>query len=234
MDSIKNLVNATLPVPSGKLEYTDGSGWYNLATENFVINSLIGLTPCLATTTGVNLSVIYANGTAGNGATLTSTTVGIFTLDGVTPPLNSRVLIKDQATQFQNGIYVVTNPGSASTPWILTRSNDYSSVSQIAQGSSVNISSGTLNGVTSWMQTAVVTAIGTSAIVFALLAKNGINNVVGTTNQISVSVANNIATLSLSSNPVFPGTASATLPGGTTLQRPGTLTAGMIRYNNGS
>ena len=36
------------------------------------------------------------------------------------------------------------------------------------------------------------------------------------------------------SNPVLPGSASATLPGGTTAQRPLTLTAGMIRFNSGS
>ena len=40
--------------------------------------------------------------------------------------------------------------------------------------------------------------------------------------------------LSFSDNPVLPGAASATLPGGTTAQRPLTLTAGMIRFNSGS
>ena len=36
-------IKAVPPTPTGKLEYTDGTGWYNLATENFVINSLINL-----------------------------------------------------------------------------------------------------------------------------------------------------------------------------------------------
>jgi hypothetical protein len=44
----------------------------------------------------------------------------------------------------------------------------------------------------------------------------------------------NPITLSFSDNPVLPGAASATLPGGTTAQRPLTLTAGMIRFNSGS
>ena len=74
---------------------------------------------------------------------------------------------------------------------------------------------------------------GDTSIVFARLAKSGLDSVVGTTNQILVTMANNIATLSIAANPVLPGTASATLPGGTTAQRPLTLTAGMIRYNNG-
>ena len=226
-------VRAPAPVPAGKLEYTDGTGWYNLATENFVINSLINLKPCLAATT-VNLAATYANGTSGVGATLTSSANVIFAIDGVTPALNARILVKDQTTQLQNGLYTVTNVGSATVPWVLTRASDYDSPSQMRQGEVVDIASGTINGVTSWMQTALITAVGTTSIVFARLAKSGIDSVVGTTYQIMVTMANNIATLTIADNPVLPGTASATLPGGTTGQRPFVLRPGMIRFNNGS
>ena len=225
-------IKAVPPTPTGKLEYTDGTGWYNLATENFVINNIINFKPCLATTT-TNLAATYANGTLGVGATLTSSANLLFTLDGVTPALNARILVKDQTTQLQNGLYTVTNVGSATVPWVLTRASDYDSPSQMLQGGVVDIASGTINGVTSWMQTALITAVGTTSIVFTRLAKSGLDSVVGTTNQILVTMANNIATLSIAANPVLPGTASATLPGGTTAQRPVTLTAGMIRFNNG-
>ena len=222
------------PTPTGKLEYTDGKGWYNLATENFVINSLFNLKPCLAATT-VNLAATYANGTSGVGATLISSANLVFTIDGVTPDLNARILVKDQTNQLQNGLYTVTNVGSTTVPWVLTRASDYDSPSpaQMLQGGVVDIASGTINGVTSWMQTARVLLVGTSSIVFARLAKSGFDSVVGTTNQILVTMANNIATLSIAANPVLPGTASATLPGGTVAQRPLTMTAGMIRFNNG-
>jgi len=225
-------LKAVLPTPTGKLEYTDGTGWYNLATENFVINTIINVKPCLAATT-TNLAATYANGTLGVGATLTSSANVIFAIDGVTPALNARILVKDQTTQLQNGLYTVTNVGSATVPWVLTRSSDYDSPSQMLQGGVVAVASGTINGVTSWMQTALITAVGTTSIVFARLAKSGLDSVVGTTNQILVTMANNIATLSIAANPVLPGTASATLPGGTAAQRPVTLTAGMIRFNNG-
>ena len=225
-------VKAVPPTPTGKLEYTDGTGWYNLATENFVINSLINLKPCLAATT-TNLAATYANGALGVGATLTSSANLVFILDGVTPALNARILVKDQTTQLQNGLYSVTNVGSATVPWVLTRASDYDSPSQMLQGGVVDVASGTINGVTSWMQTALITAVGTTSIVFARLAKSGLDSVVGTTNQILVTMANNIATLSIAANPVLPGTASATLPGGTAAQRPVTLTPGMIRFNNG-
>ena len=229
----KHPLQAVPPTPTGKLEYTDGTNWYNLATENFVINSITDLKPCIASTTA-NLSGTYANGTAGVGATLTSTANAVFTTDGVTPPLNARILLKDQTTAFQNGIYTLTNAGSVSTPWVLTRAADFDSPSQMIQGGTVDVASGTSNGVTSWMQTAGVTTVGTSSIVFARLAKSGIDTILGTTNQILVSITNAIATLSIAPNPVFPGTAGATLPGGTTAQRPGVLTAGIIRFNNGS
>lgn len=234
-NSAQNLnspLKAVPATPTGKLEYTDGKGWYNLATENFVINSLISLKPCLAATT-VNLAATYANGTSGVGATLTSSANVIFAIDGATPALNARILVKDQTTQLQNGLYTVTNVGSATVPWVLTRASDYDSPSQMLQGGVVDIASGTINGVTSWMQTALITAVGTTSIVFARISKSGLDSVVGTTNQILVTTANNIATLSIAANPVLPGTASATLPGGTAAQRPLTLTAGMIRFNNG-
>jgi hypothetical protein len=226
-------LKAVPPTPTGKMEYTDGTNWYNLATENFVINTITTLKPCLAATTA-NLAATYVNGTAGVGATLTSSASAVFSVDGVTPAVNARILVKDQTTAFQNGLYIVTNVGSVSTSWVLTRATDYDSPSQMIQGGTVDIASGTINGVSSWMQTASVATVGTSNIVFARLAQNGINSVVGTANQILVTIVNNVATLSIAPNPVFPGTASATLPGGTTAQRPVTLVPGMIRFNNGS
>lgn len=226
-------LKAVPPTPTGKMEYTDGTNWYNLATENFVINTITTLKPCLAATTG-NLAATYVNGTAGVGATLTSSASAVFSVDGVTPAVNARILVKDQTTAFQNGLYIVTNAGSASTSWVLTRATDYDSPSQMIQGGTVDITSGTLNGVSSWMQTAVVITVGTTNMTFAKLSQNGITSILGTAGQIVVTVTNNVATLSIAPNPVFPGTASATLPGGTTAQRPTTLVPGMIRFNNGS
>lgn len=59
-----------------------------------------------------------------------------------------------------------------------------------------------------------------------------ISAVAGTPNQISVSTAANVATVSLANNPIIPGTGSLTLPVGTTAQRPTPPTAGMVRYNS--
>ena len=59
--------------------------------------------------------------------------------------------------------------------------------------------------------------------------------ITGTSNQILVTNGNGISgnpTVGLADNPVLPGAASATLPIGTTGDRPGSPTNGMIRYNS--
>lgn len=72
-----------------------------------------------------NLNATYNNGTAGVGATLTNAGTQVaLVLDGITVSVNDRVLVYTQTTQTQNGIYVVTNTGSGSTNWVLTRSSD--------------------------------------------------------------------------------------------------------------
>ena len=221
-------VKAPPATPSGKPEFTDGTNWYYLATEGYVVNALsqIGTAPCLAATTG-NLSATYVNGT------LTSTASQVFSIDGLTPAVGARILIKDQSSASQNGIYGVTNAGSVSTQWILTRATDFDSPSQIFAGDVSFVATGTVNGVTAWMQTATVTTVGISSITFVKLAKSGIESLSGTANQITVTATGAAATVSLAANPVLPGTAATTLPGGSAAQRPGTLVAGMIRYNNG-
>jgi hypothetical protein len=226
----KNL-KAPLPTPTGKPEITDGSNWFTLATENWVLNT-IGSVPTTLVATTTNLTATYANGTSGVGATLTNWgTQAALVIDGVTLAVGNTVLVKDQATGLQNGIYTVENIGSASTNWVLTRATDFDSPSQMVRGKTIDVISGTINAVTSWMLTSTVATVGSDSITFAKLAQTGITNILGTTNQIIVTITNGVATISLSSNPVLPGTASVTIPTGTTLQRPATPTAGMLRFN---
>ena len=72
-----------------------------------------------------NLSADYDNGTAGVGATLTNAgTQAALVIDGVTMVVNDRVLVYEQTDATQNGVYTVTNIGSGSTNWVLTRSTD--------------------------------------------------------------------------------------------------------------
>lgn len=73
----------------------------------------------------VNLTATYNNGTSGVGATLTNAgTQAALVIDGVTLSLNDRVLIYQQTDATQNGVYYVSDVGSASTNWVLTRTTD--------------------------------------------------------------------------------------------------------------
>lgn len=222
---------AQLPLPVGKQEFHDGTNWFSLASENWVLNTIRIVLPCLAATTA-SLTATYANGVSGVGATLTNSgTQAALILDGVTLAVGNRVLVKDQATALQNGIYTVTNTGSASTNWILTRATDYDVIAQTVRGDTVSVISGTASSASLWMLTSIVTTIGTDSFTFAKTDQNSFTSILGTTNQINVSVTAGIATISIATNPVLPGTASVTIPTGTTVQRPGTPTAGMFRFN---
>jgi hypothetical protein len=71
------------------------------------------------------VSATYDNGTAGVGATLTNAgTQAILVVDGVTASPGDRILIYEQVSATQNGVYVATTVGSPSTNWVLTRSSD--------------------------------------------------------------------------------------------------------------
>jgi hypothetical protein len=116
-------------------------------------------------------SCTYNNGTSGVGATLTATANGALTVDSVLTVVNNRVLVKDQASGAQNGIYVVTQVGTAGTPFILTRATDYDTsgtgTNEIDQGDFVLILAGTVNANTSWVQqTALPITVGTTSLVW--------------------------------------------------------------------
>lgn len=121
---------------------------------------------CYVTTTS-NLTATYINGTSGVGATLTNTgALAILTIDGVTPALNARILVKNQTNPIQNGIYILTTLGNSTTPWVLTRSLDYNIASKIHNGDLIPVTNGTVNANTLWRQTSVITMVGTSPITF--------------------------------------------------------------------
>ena len=142
------------------------------ATKQYVDSISAGLTfktACYAATTA-NLNATFGN-FGGVGDTLTNAgTQAVFTLDGTTPPLNSRILVKNETTAYQNGIYTVTNVGSVSTNWILTRATDYDTTAEIQPGDFILVDNGTTNVNTAWIQTATVVTMDVSSIVFSQFA----------------------------------------------------------------
>jgi hypothetical protein len=117
--------------------------------------------------TTANLNATYNNGSSGVGATLTNAgTQAAFATDGTTPSLNDRILVKNQTTTSQNGIYTLTTIGSGSTNWVLTRATDFDQAVEIAGGDFTFVDNGTTLANTGWVQVDEVTTVGTDPIVF--------------------------------------------------------------------
>jgi hypothetical protein len=213
---------AKLKNPTGKVEYADNlKDWYPLATENFVINEIAKINPCNVATTA-NLTATYVNGLSGAGATLTNSgTQAVLNIDGLALAIGNRVLVKDQTTNSQNGVYSVTDAGSASANWVLTRVTELDNYLQFVRGMLVQVFAGTTNSPKLFMQTNSVTVnLGSAAIVYAQLSSSGVSGIQGTVNQINVAIASGVATLSIADNVVLGGTAGTTISWGTIAQRP--------------
>lgn len=93
-----------------------------------------------ATTTNGTLATAYANGS---------------TIDGITLATNDRILLKDQTTSQENGIYVVAASGAP------TRAVDADSTTEL-ENATVFVSLGTVNADKAYTQTATVTTPGTT------------------------------------------------------------------------
>lgn len=104
----------------------------------------------------------------------TYTATGTDTIDGVTLALGNRVLVKNQTTTFQNGIYSVTTAGALGVAGVLTRTTDANSSTEFKTGDSIFVTSGTANSNTTWAYTGIDNpTIGTTAITYAQTAGQG-------------------------------------------------------------
>lgn len=100
-----------------------------------------------------------ANGTLSSGFKNGST------VDGVTLVTGDRILIKNQNTGSENGIYVVNATGAP------TRADDADSNNDVTSGLTVFVSEGSVNGNSSWSVTNQDTiSLGTTAIEFTQVA----------------------------------------------------------------
>ena len=158
------------------------------ATKQYVDSLAEGLhvhaSVVAATTANITLATAVENGD---------------TLDGVTLATGNRILVKNQSTASENGIYVVAASGAPS------RATDFDAPAEIDGGDFVFVTGGTVNDNTGWVQTNIVGTVGTDAIAFSQFA--GVGTVTAGTN---ISVTGN--EVSVINNPTFSGlvTASAT------------------------
>ena len=108
-------------------------------------------------------------------------------LDGVTLATGNRILVKNQSTASQNGIYVVASSGAPS------RAEDFDSAIEIDGGDFVFVTGGTANDNKGFVQINTVGTVGTDAIEFSQFSGAGIfvagNGLTLTDNSFSINTS---------------------------------------------
>jgi hypothetical protein len=117
-----------------------------LAVQTYVIDSIRAI-DWKESVTFASTAALTANYVGTPTFTLTNSgALAALQLDGTTVTATKRVLIKNQATGSQNGIYTVTTVGDGATAWVLTRAADFDSSAEISAGAATYVESGTANG----------------------------------------------------------------------------------------
>jgi hypothetical protein len=219
-------VSVTGPLSFGSTNGTNGnsitglndpSGDYDAVNKKYVDTIAAGLnahpavnyatTGALGTAgnlVGGTITTTYSNGSSGVGATLTIATSSnwtAITIDGQPLTAGDRVLIKNQGgttSNLQNGIYTVTTLGAVgnTTSFVFTRALDYNSTPEVAPGDITYVLAGTANGKNGFVQTAVISAIGTTPIAWSqfsgastTLAGEGLVTNTNNPNQLDIATA---------------------------------------------
>ena len=223
----------------------DPTSAQDAATKNYVDSVAAGLDPkgsCRAATTA---NVANLVGGAPN------------VIDGVSLAVNNRILVKNQTTGSQNGIYYVSTLGTgADGTWVRTTDADTSA--EITAGMFTFVEEGTVHASSGWVQTTPnPITLSTTALVFAqfsgagsytagngLVLTSGAFSVVGTANRISVSGSGvdissayvgqaTITTLGTVTTGTWQSTAISTTYGGTGMNN-SSLVADKFLYTSGT
>lgn len=188
------------------------------ATKFYVDATVQGLDPKttarLATAAALP-TCVYENGTAGAGATLTASANAALTVDGVAVAAGDFILVKNQASAFQNGLYTVTQAGSGVLPFILTRAPEMNSATEVV-GAFVPVGNeGTANANTLWLcNPSGAVTMGTTNLPFTQL--NGATALIPGTgisisgNTVSISPTTGTGNVVFSASPSLSGTVAIT------------------------
>jgi hypothetical protein len=98
---------------------------------------------------------------------------GTFEIDGETLTVlgeGARVLVKDQTTTSQNGIYVLVDTDG---DWSLVRAADHDTALEVQAGDFVFVSGGATYAATGWVQTEPVNVLGTDPIIWSQFSGAG-------------------------------------------------------------
>ena len=239
------LADAASEATPSKLVIRDGSGQAkfgtptddaHVATKAYVDAARSGLDVKQSVRAATTAAVLLASGLENGDA-----------VDGVTLVTGDRVLVKNQGTASENGIYVVQSSGAA------VRATDFDGTGEVSGGAFTFVEEGTVNADSGWVVTSNgAITVGTDAIAWVqfsgagqITAGDGLTktgntiNAVGTAGRISVSSdaididsgyvgQNTITTLGTITTGVWNGTDVAVADGGS-----GSSTAAGARTNLG-
>ena len=169
-------------------------------------------------------------------------------IDGVTLTDGMRVLVKNQSDTAQNGIYTYSASADA-----LVRASDFNSPAEIQGGDFLFVTDGDTYSDTGWVQTELVTTLGTDPILFTqfsgagtytagvglqldgtVFSNTGVLSLQGTTNEVEVSASSGSITVSLPETINANTTGSAaTLTTSRTIELTGDVT-GSASFNGGA
>ena len=166
---------------------TTGDSTTKIATTAFVTtaitNAVAGINPAVAvqaaTAAILPNSPTYLNGVSGVGATITAGATNVaLVVDGYTPILNDRILVKNESGggglgAGKNGIYFVSQLAGLALAWVLTRALDYDQPSDINNTGAIPVINGTVNTTTQWVLSSSITAVdGTQALTYTQFSVN--------------------------------------------------------------
>ena len=160
------LDDATADATPSKLVIRDASGNFkaatptdsaHVATKGYVDSARSGLDVKQSVRAATTAPVLLASGLE-NGDTV----------DGVVLATGDRVLVKDQSSGSENGIYVVQASGAA------VRAEDFDSSAEVTAGAFTFVEEGTINGDTGFVLTTNDTiTLGTTALTFTQFSGTG-------------------------------------------------------------
>lgn len=163
----------------------------------------------VATVAALSPTNTYANGTSGLGATLTATGVGILTVDGVNLVLNDYVLVKNESTGANNGLYKVTTAGTAGVAYVLTRAIEMDTTLEYS-GGFIFVEAGSTLASTGWVNTnSPAPTVGTTGITFTQFSGAGSFTggtgitITGTSIAINTAVVMDLSSVQSASNKTF-------------------------------
>ena len=126
-------------------------------------------------------AVIAASTTTQAGAynssakTFTYTATGVPSIDGINiTAIGTRILLKDQSTGSQNGIYKLTTAAANGVNPVLTRTTDFDTSAEVDAGAFMFTQSGSTNGGKQFVQTTDDPVLDTNPLTFTVLADSSV------------------------------------------------------------